>query len=216
MTECNVGTKLFNTNEDIAHETKKMLFYTSDTPLERNNAWGDEPLPKTNDMIRLYYQNINGVQSTSNWNKWRDIIHEISANQVDILGLVETNINWNPARNKQALNVLRTQHKHSILLNATSDEISKSFHKPGGASLAILGNAISTISEKHTDETGLGRWVYTILTGKNHRKIVIITAYRLCQNSLPRGYETAYSQQYRILRRQNVTNPKSNSCSTKT
>ena len=104
--------------------------------------------------------------------------------------------------------MLRTQYKHSILLNATSDETSTSFHKPGGASLAILGNAVGTISQKYIDETGLGRWVYTILNAKNHRKIVVITAYRLCYNSLPRGHETAYSQQYRILRRQNVTNPR--------
>ena len=123
------------------------------------------------------------------------------------MGLAETNINWNPTRNKQALKLLRTQFKHSILLNATSDEPSTSFHKPGGASLAILGNLIGTISQKYIDDTGLGRWVYTILNAKHHRKIVIITAYRLCHNSLPRGHETTYSQQYRILRRQNVSNP---------
>ena len=69
----------------------------------------------------------------------------MSVNQVDIMGLAETNINWNQARNKRALMLLRTQYKHSILLNATSDETSISFHKPGGASLAILGNAVGTI-----------------------------------------------------------------------
>ena len=208
MMEHEEDTKFFNTNEAISQEQKHSLFYTSATSPEQNIAWGDNLPPKPANTIRFYFQNINGVQSTTNWNKWRDIVNEMSVNQVDIMGLAETNINWNPSRNKRALTLLRTQYKHSILLNATSDEPSISFHKPGGASLAILGNAVGTISQKYIDETGLGRWVYTILNAQNHRKIVVITAYRLCHNSLPRGHETVYSQQYRILRRQNVTHPK--------
>lgn len=63
-------------------------------------------------------------------------------------------------------------------------------------------------STKKINEKGLGRWYCCILNAKHHRKIGIITAYRLCQNSLPCGHETAYSQQYRLLRRQNMINPK--------
>ena len=125
----------------------------------------------------------------------------MSTNQVYIMGLVETNINWNHHRNKRALTLLRKTFKQSILLNATSDEPSPAFHKQGGSTLALLGNVVGTISNKTIDTTGLGRWAYTVLNAKNHRKIVVITAYRFCHNSLPRGHETVYSQQYRILRR---------------
>ena len=193
--------------QNIAPEIKKTLFFTTETPPELNKSWGDQLLPKSTGTMRILFQNINGVQSATNWNKWRDIVTEMTEQQVDILGLAETNINWNPIRTKKALKVLRTQFKHSLLLNATSDEISPSLHKPGGASLAIVGNIVGTISKKYIDDTGLGRWVYTVLNAKHHRKIVIITAYRLCHNSLPKGHETTYSQQYRILRRQNVKNP---------
>ena len=156
MMEHEEDTNFFNTNEAISQEQKHSLFYTSATSPEQNIAWGDNLPPKPANTRRLYFQNINGLQSTTNWNKWRDIVNEMSVNQVDIMGLAETNINWNQARNKRALTLLRTQYKHSILLNATSDETSTSFHKPGGASLAILSNAVGTISQKYIDETGLG------------------------------------------------------------
>ena len=133
--------------QNIAPEIKKTLFYTTETTPEINIPWGDQLLPKSIGIMRIFFQNINGVQSATNWNKWRDIVLEMSEQQIDILGLAETNINWNPTRNKQALRLLRTQFKHSILLNATSDEISPSFHKPGGASLAIVGNIVGTISK---------------------------------------------------------------------
>ena len=112
----------------------------------------------------------------------------MSTNQVGIMGMVETNINWNTTRNKKALKLLRTQNRHCVFINTTSDEPSTSFHKPGGVSLAIFGNAVGTIDRKQIDDKGLGLWVYSILNAKHHRKIVIIAAYRLCQNSLPRGH----------------------------
>ena len=108
-------------NNNLSPESNQMLFYTNDIPPETNNNWGDILSPKPNDTMRLYFQNINGVQSATNWNKWRDIVSTMSEHQVDIMGLAETNINWNPTRKKQALRLVRTQFKHSILLNATSD-----------------------------------------------------------------------------------------------
>ena len=137
----------------------------------------------------------------------------MSENQIEIMGLAETNIYCNPSINKKAQKLLRTQYRHCVLINSTSDELSTYFHKPGGVSLAIAGNAVGTISRKNIDDKGLSRWVYTILNAKHNRKIVIIAAYRVCQNSLPRGHETAYSQKYQLLRKRNIINPKLNSFS---
>ena len=95
-------------NDNRTPENKTSLFFTSDTPPENNSAWGDNIIPKKSDTLRLYFQNINGVQSNTNWNKWRDIVTGMTNNQVDIMGLVETNINWNLNRNKRALTLLRT------------------------------------------------------------------------------------------------------------
>ena len=78
--------------QNIAPETKKTLFYTSEKPPDMNKKWGDQLLSKSTETMRIIFQNINGVQSATNWNKWRDIVSEMSEQQVDILGLAETNI----------------------------------------------------------------------------------------------------------------------------
>ena len=63
-----------NMNDNTPPEIKTTLFYTSETPQANNNLWGDQLTSKSTDSIRFYFQNINGVQSTINWNKWRYIV----------------------------------------------------------------------------------------------------------------------------------------------
>jgi hypothetical protein len=47
---------------------------------------------------------------------------------------------------------------------------------------------------------GLGRWSYMMLTGKGNRKVVIVTAYRVCSATVgTSGDCTAYMQQFRSL-----------------
>ena len=100
----------------------------------------------------------------------------MSHHNVDIMGLAETNINWNITRNNKATKLLRKNNQHSVLINTTSDELSSSLHKPGGASIALTGNVVGAIDSKHIDDKGLGRWVFCVLNAKHNRKIVIITA----------------------------------------
>jgi len=49
------------------------------------------------------------------------------------------------------------------------------------------------------DTTGLGRWSYHELTGKNNKRYLIITAYRVRNQCPTIGTNTAYTQQYNIL-----------------
>ena len=63
----NVRTSFSPTqHKKISPESNQKLFYTTDTPPETNNNWGDILSPKSNDTMRLYFQNINGVQSATN------------------------------------------------------------------------------------------------------------------------------------------------------
>ena len=52
--------------QNIAPEIKKTLFYTTETPPEINLSWGDQLLPKSTGTMRIFFQNINGVQSATN------------------------------------------------------------------------------------------------------------------------------------------------------
>jgi hypothetical protein len=52
------------------------------------------------------------------------------------------------------------------------------------------------MTETGTDERGLGRWSYVILSS-NKQKLAIITAYKPCKTT---GPNTAWTQQWLILR----------------
>ena len=76
------------------------------------------------------------------------MLSELFQNNVDIAGLVETNINWNPISFRQANILLRKQFGYGTMINATSDEPSSSVYKQGGTSLLLTGNIISTIDKE--------------------------------------------------------------------
>ena len=100
----------FPRKSNTTQTSSPSLFLTHDTIPTSNQAWGYPLTPKTNKTLRIIFQNINGVQSNINWNKRRDIVAKMSANQVDIMGLAETNINWNQLRNKNP----RKYYVHNI------------------------------------------------------------------------------------------------------
>ena len=82
-----------HSTHDNTMNTKPMLFLTTDQAPTDNYAWGETMKPKSENTSRLYFQNINRLQSNINWNKWQDIVYEMHTNQVDIFGMAETNIN---------------------------------------------------------------------------------------------------------------------------
>lgn len=60
-------------------------------------CWGDAIGPTHERSMRLYFQNINGLHTTELREQWLDILHVMESLDVDLYGLAETNINWNPS-----------------------------------------------------------------------------------------------------------------------
>ena len=126
---------------------------------------------------------------------------------IDITGFTETNINWNYQRTQYVRTLLRQRNRNSMLIKSSSDEQTQKSYQPGGTCMIMQNNVLGTIDKYDSDKRGLGRWTYFIIQGKNNKKVAFITAYRVSQNSVP-GDDTVYAQQYRLLRRQNIMNPK--------
>ena len=117
-------------------------------------------------MLRVYFQNVNGLQQIPTLDKWKEILSELFTNDIDIAGLVETNINWTPIRTRQANNLLRKQFGNGTMINSTSDKPSSGSYKQGGTRLLLTGNVIGAIDNVATDSRGLGRWSYCLLQGR--------------------------------------------------
>ena len=188
-TETISKSRIFNSRTSRTPE----LFLDTTTTITPNEPWGDTLTTKQSNTLRVYFQNVNGLQPAPTWDKWKEVLSELFRNEVDVAGLVETNINWTLLCSSQASALIRKQFGNGTMFNAASDEPTLSTYKQGGASLLLTGNIIGAIDHGSSDQRGLGRWSYCIIHGRNNIKVVIITAYRICQDTLTTGAHTAYA-----------------------
>eukprot|EP00957_Ditylum_brightwellii_P029688 2243908-Ditylum_brightwellii.AAC.1 len=68
----------------------------------------------------------------------------------------------------------------------------------GGTCTPMTDNLVSRHMESGKDDSGLGRWMYICIAGKDDRKLYVVTGYRLCIQSNP-GSGTVNAQQQHLL-----------------
>ena len=131
--------------------------------------------------------------------------------QVDIYGFAETNVAWNPMIMSKMHSQLRINarggNSQVKMVASSCEDPTLGIYQPGGVCMVALNKIVGRMEKYGKDPSGLGRWTYMTLQGRKGRKVVIVTSYRLSQNSQPDGYRTAYNQQYRVLRRQGISKP---------
>ena len=118
--------------------------------------------------------------------------------------MTETNTNWNiPGVYEDIKRKLNKVWKRNKLTTSNSYERTKTKYQPGGTATLITSKSVQRISNAGSDH--LGRWSYVTLKGKNGRKITLVTAYRVCPNTLATaGPTTCWMQQWRALRKKGV------------
>eukprot|EP00957_Ditylum_brightwellii_P135768 10354486-Ditylum_brightwellii.AAC.1 len=81
------------------------------------------------------------------------------------------------------------------------------FYQQGGTCTGIIENIVGRIIDNGTDESGLGRWSYVKLAGRNNRQLCIATAYRPGKKNQT-GNATVMAQQHRLLKQKGVREPR--------
>jgi hypothetical protein len=127
-----------------------------------NNAWGASMDPCDPTSIRIFFQNINGLQYYTTSNRWQPHLETMKERGIDITGFAETNTNWNYHDIKSKI----TEHARAVFPNSITS-VSHNLYQPTnpstyqpGVCLQICtshwtGRIIATI----TDQKSLGRWV---------------------------------------------------------
>jgi hypothetical protein len=141
----------------------------------------------------IVFHNINGIKDTHNWSQILMTMKEINAS---CIGFAEINTSMKGFRYQKWNDVTRKIFRVSRMVQSESDIISDTEYKPGGTLTAVVDKWQARITETGTDERGLGRWSYVILSS-NKQKLAIITAYKPCKTT---GPNTAWTQQWLILR----------------
>jgi hypothetical protein len=188
------------------HTTRKHTIVTTHSPtstkITRWAAFLNKH--KAHNTLRIYFQNVNGI-STNSWCNWQDAAMNISTLQIDICGIAETNIAWTEPTRKHAEITLRKHARQANMNTCSSIEVGCNEYQPGGAVSCVTGRWTGRILERLSDTSGLGPWTGHVLAGKNKQHVAVITAYCPPKST---GFNTAYQQQWRILRKREDPNSK--------
>ena len=168
--------------------------------MKENNHQGELlESTKEENCLRLYFQNINGGIKECDWGKLRLAMEKLIEMNVDIFDFAETNLAWSPEDRNRARRILTDiSASQSKCEMSASNEPSVSSSQPGGTMIGVMGNHVGRVLEAESDESGLGRWSWVCLDGKQ-TKLYVISAYRVQQENSD-GINTTYTQQKKILR----------------
>ena len=180
---------------------------------EGSIPWGDIFQENIDDKhtFRLLTQNVNTMNEHHEWEQWVALGHATTELNVSALALQETNIDWTRELTHGASRALRHKSSKAVHLSTSTsaEPTSMTNHKRGGTALALFGKWTSRLAASGSDSSGLGRWSYFTMHGRNGKKVTVVSAYRPCQESIAHsGLSSAYAQQHRLMNLQGDPDPK--------
>jgi hypothetical protein len=166
---------------------------TLDETWNEDEIFGDPIYKKPNHVLRIGYQNIEGLSFSANSVKDDVIRTGLNTWEFDIFGMSETNIDWRliPDQHKLYFRTKtwwETSHL-SHAFNVTFPPITRK--QFGGTALFSIGTVTHRIAGKGVDTSLLGRWSWTLYKGKNNQSLKIDSAYR---PNPPSGPFSVYAQ----------------------
>ena len=165
---------------------------------------GEAITSKRQNTLRVGFLNINGLPDNKEHPKNLMIYEAITSNEIDAIGLAETNKCWHALNANHSWKSRTTgwwQASKTTFAYNTTDCHNKAF-QPGGVLQLTNEKATNRIIDSSIDKRKLGRWSWQRFRGKSNKTAAIITAYRPCKSI---GINTTYTQQIRYFNTQRNT-----------
>jgi hypothetical protein len=161
------------------HKLRQQRLHPSQYQQE-NIPFGDD-INKDNSYEGIIFHNINGLKDEHNWLQIMLTMQEINAS---VFGLAELNTTMKGYSSHKWNEITRKVFKTSKSVSSESNLKFNTEYKPGGTMTSVVDKWQARVTEKGTDESGLGRWSYTIMSS-NSQTLAIITAYKPCKTPGP-------------------------------
>jgi hypothetical protein len=166
-------------------------------------AFGDTIYTKEEETFRVGFQNIQYLSENAKTAKSRQLISYIVQKQYDVFMMAEVGLCWSLLSMENQW-FERTFGKFRAMracfaYNKTELGITKRL-QTGGVGIVATDDVVHRIVEQGRDTTGLGRWAWIKLQGRQGTTIRIVTVYRPCDST---GPETANQQHQRYLTQHN-------------
>ena len=169
---------------------------------DNNEIWGDPLSIKEDNVIRILTKNIGGIGLEINNNKEEHLKSWIVSKQCDIIGIQETNMNWSKCRGRERLTErMKTPAWEFSRMSSSHNKHDKEGGKYayGGTLTLIKDQLTHQVKTTGADETGMGRWSWIQLVGKEGTSTRIVSAYQMRKVDDPSKSGSVYNQQRRVL-----------------
>jgi hypothetical protein len=176
-----------------------------------DKAVGDSmvPIPEDGSVVRMFYQN-HKIRPTKDGELTKEDMRRLEKKQVGFVCLTETNNNWKSGLVRENFrNAVNTIWAPCRFQTSTSDWNTNSIYKPGGTVTMATGRWSGRTSISGEDPWGMGRFSYVGTKGQSGAKLLLITLYRVCVNTIKSaGAKTVFQQEWNLLRNKGVEKPK--------
>jgi len=135
------------------------------------------------------------------------ITKELMIISASVFAAQETNVHWNEDTLYHLQAQCRKAAPQTQIATSTSAEDASEWHKPGGTITMALNNWTNRVIKKGSDST-LGRWSFIELVGKHDKRLIVVSAYRVCNQQFDAASQMVTAQQIRLLQAQGVATPK--------
>jgi len=167
-----------------------------------DDVWGHYPETiEDKDTLRIVFANPKGLKLHSDILETEYSLGRCHSLGVGALCLAESNLNWGNVRATSKFHgMLKKIWKHSKTATSHTLDDFQVENQPGGTVTIAYNHWTSRVIEDGVDPYGLGRWSYLVLRGKGGIKLLLVTAYRVCKQTIQSaGYKTSTAQQFRHL-----------------
>ena len=129
--------------------------------------------------IRIAALNVGRIPIKLDNEKTKDLFAWIREIKADIILLSEIGINWRNIHMDSNWHS-RTKNEFQRISSSLSFNIHEKSKKPtlwGGTAIIAIGNVASRVIQKGSDKSGMGRWSWLLLQGRENLVVRIISVY---------------------------------------
>ena len=165
--------------------------------------------PKEKELLQIYLQ-PNGINLDDNIKdiKIKIALQKMKDLGVGLINMPETNLDWKIEKVREQYGYRIKKHWPISRSTFAASKVRAKGERflPGGAASTVVGKWASRCLDSGQDSTGMGRWTWQRLRGKEGKIITQITAYRVPQETPP-GPTSAYMQQWDHMIGKDIVNP---------
>ena len=158
---------------------------------------------KLDGTVRIVFNNVNHLGQTAESAKSMDLKEFIGRHKVDFMCMAETGVNWHRVPSKDTL-WERTQHwfdDRRLAMGYNVHDTTPFRSQYGGTAILAVNTMANKIHQCGQDSTGLGRWSWMQMQGRDNHTTRIVSVYCpiMTKQSGAQGQRTVYAQHMRYF-----------------